>query len=233
LINIESLLNFLPDRWEGGSRSETDGAQDLPTEASETTKTPITLPALFLAWAGIGFQSFGGGQSTLSLIQRKLVAQNGWITADDFAHANAISSMAPGVNLLAITILIGLQLAGPMGIVASLAGLLIPSIAVTIAMTAGYAEVRNLPPVVHAFHAIVPATVGIGCLTAWTLCRSFVGDSIKTGSKLEVGVSIAVIAASAILVWFKAPVFMVLIGGGILMGVVHACVAQTQRGAQA
>src|SRR5450432_453116 len=110
-------------------------------ELDSNSPKDISFVSLFLAWFQIGLHSFGGGQSTLGLIQRNLAAQRGWISDEDFARANAMSVMAPGINLLAITILIGNQLRGTWGILVSLGGLLIPSIAVTIAMTAGYAQV--------------------------------------------------------------------------------------------
>ena len=53
--------------------------------------------------------------------------------------------MAPGINLLCMTILVGWRLAGLAGALISLAGLLLPSVSITIVMIALYADVRQLP----------------------------------------------------------------------------------------
>jgi chromate transport protein ChrA len=45
-----------------------------------------------------------------------------------------------------------------LGAIVALIGLLLPSIAITILITAGYATIRTQPLVVAALHGIIPAT---------------------------------------------------------------------------
>ncbi len=81
---------------------------------SGPARRPVDLSPgeVFRAWLTIGLQSFGGGLSTLTLIQRAFVQQRGWLTEEQFVRVNAISQIAPGINILSIAIQIGDELGG-------------------------------------------------------------------------------------------------------------------------
>ncbi|MBX5452091.1 MAG: chromate transporter, partial [Thermogemmatispora sp.] len=71
---------------------------------------------LLRIWILIGLQSFGGGSSTLLLIQREFTEKHRWLTIEEFARDWNLCIMTPGINLVAITVLIGRKLAGPWGV---------------------------------------------------------------------------------------------------------------------
>ncbi len=174
-----------------------------------------------IAWLTIGFQSFGGGLSTLTLIQRGFVQQRNWLTEEQFVRINAISQIAPGINILSIAIQIGDELGGAKGIAASLLGLLLPSVTITVVMTAGYALVQRLPVVQAAFRGIIPATIGLGALTVWSMLRALLRESAAVGGKPESSAAALIVASSAVLIALHAPVVAVLIAGGAIMAVVR------------
>src|SRR5438876_9119064 len=95
--------------------------------------------------AVIGVQSFGGGSATLYLIRRVAVERHGWITDHDFTRYWGICQMAPGINILGLVILIGWRVAGTLGAGLALIGLLLPSAALTVALTSIYAVIRDAP----------------------------------------------------------------------------------------
>src|SRR6185436_11706027 len=117
---------------------------------------------LLWIWTVIGAQSFGGGSATLYLIRRVAVERHGWITDDDFTRYWGICQIAPGINILGLVILIGWRVAGALGAALALTGLLVPSAAITVALTSIYAEVREAPLMRAAIRGVVPATVGLG-----------------------------------------------------------------------
>ena len=84
-----------------------------------------------------GLQSFGGGNATFALIRQTFVERQRWIEAEEFNRLFALVQIAPGINLLALTILIGKRLLGGRGILLSLFGLLLPSVGMTTLLTAG------------------------------------------------------------------------------------------------
>src|SRR5436309_10717278 len=86
---------------------------------------------LFRIWTGVGLQSFGGGASTTLLIQRAFIEKHRWLSIEEFTHLWNLCILTPGINLVALTVLIGKKLGGTRGIIASLAGMLLPSAAIT------------------------------------------------------------------------------------------------------
>ena len=92
----------------------------------------------------LGIQSFGGGSSTFYLIHQACL-RRGWLDEHEFLRTWALAQIAPGINLLGLTVLIGRHLDGARGVALSLAGLLLPSFAITVIMTAMYASIRDLP----------------------------------------------------------------------------------------
>ncbi len=119
--------------------------------------------------------------ATLALIHRAAVDRHRWLTEEEFARDWALVQVAPGINLLALTILIGKRLAGWRGILLCMIGLLLPSVTITIALTAGYAQIQRQPLMQAALHGIIPATVGIGLVTAAQMARAPLKASRKEG----------------------------------------------------
>src|SRR5262245_22898768 len=113
---------------------------------------------LFGIWAGIGLQSFGGGASTTLLIQRTFIERRRWLTIEEFTHLWGLCLLTPGINLIAVTALIGKRFGGTRGIVASLAGLLLPSAAITCLLAALFVRVEHTAVARAALRGIVPAT---------------------------------------------------------------------------
>ena len=181
-----------------------------------TPETPPPSFSLFRVWLSLGLQSFGGGAATLALIRRAAVETHGWVTEAEFARFWSLVQVAPGINLLALTILIGRRTAGARGIALALAGLLLPSAAVTVGLTASYQRVQDTLMVRDALHGIIPATVGLGLLTAWQIARPALVQSRREG-RGNLAVSLALLLASAaVMLWAHPPVLVILLGAGVL-----------------
>ena len=166
----------------------------------------------------IGLQSFGGGTATLFLIRRTSVEQYGWLSAEEFTRDWALVQAAPGINLLGMTILVGRRVAGLLGGIVALIGLMLPSVTITILMTALYADLRNLPVIQAALHGIVPATVGLGLLLTTNMARPLL-ESSKSESSFSFIVSLVILFGSALaVVLFDLPVLLVLLCAGLLSG---------------
>src|SRR5438067_262431 len=91
-----------------------------------------TLLALWLSWLAIGAFSLGGGAATLLQMRRVWVDRNGWVSGPFFDRAFQMSQVVPGINILAVAILLGRASAGWPGILVALAGLLLPSATITV-----------------------------------------------------------------------------------------------------
>jgi chromate transporter len=183
-------------------------------------RPPFSPAAFFLAWVGFGVQSFGGGMVVLALIQRA-AEKHGWVTEAEFSRDWALVQTAPGINLLGFAILLGRRVDGARGVVLALCGLLLPSAAATLLLTALYGRFATHPTIRAALNGLLPATVGLGLITAWKMVRPPLLDSQKEGAA-SLGVSVGLLAGSAVaasLAGNRLPVAVLLVVGGVVAAV--------------
>jgi chromate transporter len=174
---------------------------------------PLTL---FTHWLRIGAQSFGGGVATQFLIHKTFVQQRAALTDDEFTELFAICQIAPGINLFALAILIGNKLAGFAGSLAALAGLVLPSVTITLLMTAAYAEFKDSPIMRAAVRGITPAITALGVVMSWKLMRPVLRAPAARRRFPQV-FAVGLMALCLILVGvFNVPTFAVyLLAGGV------------------
>jgi chromate transporter len=196
-----------------------DPRAEIPVAASGSGPLPALAPPpsawLFLrVWLLLGLQSFGGGTATLALIRRAFVQEYGWISEAEFTRDWALVQLAPGINLLAITILIGRRVVGLKGVPLALIGLLLPSVTITVLLTASYVHIQRLHSVQAGLRGLIPATVGLGLLTAAQMARPPLADSRQEG-KTSLTISLLILIGSGfagvVLHW---PVILILAGAG-------------------
>lgn len=171
---------------------------------------------LFRIWASIGLQSFGGGASTTLLIQRIFIEKHKWLSMEEFTHLWSLCLLTPGINLVALTILIGRKLGRARGIALSLAGLLLPSAAITCLLTAGFKAVENLPAVQAILRGVVPATGGIMLLVGLNFAQPLIRKGYKEGVLYLLLSSILVLASALAVILLKLSVVVVILGAAFL-----------------
>ena len=123
---------------------------------------------LWLHFTMLSMLAVAGAITTAPDMERYLVQQQGWLTTEQFNASIAIAQAAPGPNILFVALL-GWNTAGPAGLVATMAGILLPSS--TVAVAVGRYGRRNADRLaVRAFTAgLVPLTVGLLVATGWLL----------------------------------------------------------------
>ena len=183
---------------------------------------------LLRVWIGLGLHSFGGGTATLYLIRRAVVERHHWLSDAEFTRAWSICQMTPGINLLALTILIGRRCGGLRGIVLALVGLLLPSVSITILLAAVYTSIRDLPVVAAGVRGIIPATVGLGGLLAWRMAVPLLRESRGEGSP-SIGISLGVLAGSTLAAQLlRPPVVLILLAAGAVGALASALMRRRQ-----
>lgn len=171
---------------------------------------------LFRIWAGIGLQSFGGGASTNFLIQRTFIEKHKWLTMEEFLYFWNLCVLTPGINLIAVTVLIGRKLGGVGGIAVSLAGLLLPSALITCLLTIGFKSVEHIPAVQAILRGVVPATGGIMLLVGLNYLVPIVRRSYKEGMMyLLISGALIIVFALAVLL-LKLSVIVVILSAVVL-----------------
>ncbi len=185
----------------------------------EHAYTKPDLWKLFRIWAVIGLQSFGGGASTIFLIRRTFIEKHDWVTEREMSNFWNLCIFTPGINLIALTILIGRKLGGVKGIAVSLMGFLLPSATITCLLAAGFKLVQNVPAVQAILHGVIPATAGVMFLVALSFARPLVVTVYKEGI-VKLLISTGIVAACAIAVIVLKLSVVVVVLGAALLGIV-------------
>lgn len=126
------------------------------------------LGALFLHFLLLSLLAVGGAITTAPDMQRYVVGERGWLTDAQFTASIALAQAAPGPNVLFVAV-VGWNIAGLAGVVAALAGSLLPS--TTLTMLVARSRERHARSVaLRAFTAgLAPLTLGLLAATGWVL----------------------------------------------------------------
>jgi chromate transporter len=168
---------------------------------------------LFWRWLLIGGLAFGGGQATLSLVERTAIADTGWISPEDLSVAVAFAFMTPGPVLI-LAPFVGYRVDGVFGALAAAVGVfLIPWFLATGA--ASILRTATQKPWVRAFgRGAAPAVVALLVVSAVSIARSSF-----TGWPAVVIAAVAIIALNRRM----HPFFVLVAGalGGGLISLIH------------
>jgi chromate transporter len=132
--------------------------------------------------------AIGGAITTAPDMQRFVVRDQGWLTDAQFTASVALAQAAPGPNVLFVAV-IGFNIGGLMGVVATMAGTLLPSTTLALAATR-YGERNRQARGQRAFTTgMAPVTIGLLLSTGWILMeptRGHWGSAVLVASTLLV-----------------------------------------------
>ena len=171
---------------------------------------------LFRIWVSVGLQSFGGGASTTFLIQRTFIEKHKWLSMEEFTYLWNLCVLTPGINLIAMTVLIGRKLGGAGGIAVSLAGMLLPSALITCLLTVGFKSVENQPAVQAILRGVVPATGGIMLLVGLNFALPLIRRGYKEGPLYLSMSGVLIIVFALAIIFLKLSVIVVIVGAVFL-----------------
>ena len=164
----------------------------------------------------------------MALIRRATVDQYEWLTQEQFNRDWSLCQMTPGINLVALAILIGRRIAGFKGAVICVFGMLFPSALVTVLLTGAYVMIREEPSVQSVLHGLLPASVGLGLVTAFQMGRVPVKAAWRGGMFQMLFVATLIVGSGYLLVSGKLSVTLVLLASG-LIGAVEGLVRSRLR----
>ncbi|WP_029524770.1 chromate transporter [Polaromonas glacialis] len=173
---------------------------------------------LFLHYLTLSLLSIGGAITTAPDMHRFLVDQQHWLTDEQFNASIAIAQAAPGPNVLFVALLgwnVGLNaggmLAGVLGVLLSLLGILIPSTVLTYAAAQWGHRNRELRAVRAFKQGMAPIVVALLIATGWILASA-------NGSSLKDWPVWLVTVVTALIVWRTRTHLLWLLGAGALLG---------------
>lgn len=113
----------------------------------------------------------GGANSVIPEMHRLVVENNAWMTDRQFADLFAIAQIAPGPNIIIVT-LIGYQVAGVAGALAATAAMCIPSCLLVYVTDFGWQHFREAKWRIVLQAAIVPVSVGLIAASALIIAQT-------------------------------------------------------------
>jgi len=130
---------------------------------------PFTRQIVTTFWS-IGLFAFGGGFTTIPLIQHQVVDSLHWLTAPQFVDGIAMGQITPGPVFITATF-IGYKVAGILGAIVATLAIFTPSLALMIGLADIHAKVKNLKIVKVFVKGFLAGFIGL--LVAVTLQFAF------------------------------------------------------------
>ncbi len=137
---------------------------------------------LFLIFMKIGAFTFGGGYAMIPMIQREVVDNKKWISADTILEIVAIAETTPGPIAINAATFVGYKIKGVKGAIAATLGVVLPSFVIITVIALIYTSFAGNKYVERAFWGIrigVLALLVKAMIIMFIQCRkSIVGYAI-------------------------------------------------------
>jgi len=154
--------------------------------------TGADLASVFGHFLVLSLLAVGGAIAVAPEMQRWLVVDRAWLSDEQFTSSVALAQAAPGPNLLYVAV-VGWNLAGVPGVLATMAGILIPSTTLTIAVARLAREHRETRAVRSFVAGLAPLTCALLFATGYVLAEPYVRDpEHRIGALALVGLSVGV-----------------------------------------
>lgn len=174
--------------------------------------------ALFGQFLSLSLLAVGGAISVTPDMHRYLVQEQGWLTDPQFTASIAIAQAAPGPNVLFVALMgwnVGLNAGGLpqafLGLLATMAGIMLPSTTLTY-LAAGWGHRNRHLRAVRAFkQGMAPVVIALMVATGWVLASAH-NDPARDWPLWLLTVTVTLI------VWRTRLHLLWLLGAGALLG---------------
>ncbi|MBN1165058.1 MAG: chromate transporter [Candidatus Krumholzibacteriota bacterium] len=125
--------------------------------------------AIFWAFLKVGCLGYGGGPALIPLIEKEVVHNYGWLTAEEYIDALAMANTLPGPVATKMALCVGLKAGGPAGAALALFAILLPSSLLVLILTVLYYRYRNIPTVQGVVRGVRPVVIALLMVTVANL----------------------------------------------------------------
>lgn len=169
------------------------------------TVADVSTKNILKVFLKIGAFAFGGVYSMLAFFERELVEKRKWLNHEDFAESVVIGQMTPGAPIINTGIFIGYRLKKLKGALATVAGQVLPSFIIVLALSYLYIRYREI--------ALLKAVLkGIGAAVA-ALIASVVYSMSKKLLKDRISIVTAVVAFICLAIFKLNPIGLIVAAG--------------------
>ena len=125
---------------------------------------------LFTHFMMLSLLAVGGAITTVPDMQRFVVREQGWLNDAQFTNCIALAQAAPGPNVLFVAV-IGFNVGGLAGVLATMAGTLLPSTTLALSVTRWGDKNRESRGLRAFTTGLAPITIGLLISTGWILLQ--------------------------------------------------------------
>ncbi len=182
--------------------------------ATEQAAPSCSLSDLVRYFLRLGTTGFGGPIALVGFMQRDLVEERRWFSAEEYREGLALAQLAPGPLAAQVAMYLGWTRGGALG--AAVVGLafVLPSFVMVLALAVGYIHFGGLAWMQGAFYGIGAAVIAIIARSAVKLTRLTLGrDALLWG---------IFAVAAVVTAWTESEIVWVFLGAGALAMLVRA-----------
>lgn len=173
--------------------------------SSERAPGTASLFVLGVELLKLGALAFGGLGVTLTLLQRRLVDERGWLQQSDISEGLAFTRALPGSTGIQLVAYLGWRLRGWPGALVGAVAFIAPAMLLMIAAAAFSLALPDHPVVNRALTGLQVAVVGLLAASMWRLARSEAKGKAR----------MAVLLACAVLGFFVNAALVVVAAGTV------------------
>lgn len=160
---------------------------------------------IFLHFSVLSMMAIGGGVIPLAPEMRRFVVDtHGWMTDASFLESFTLAQIAPGPNMLFVT-LVGLQAAGLIGAVSATVAIIFPPTVFALLLLRSKANRPSSPAFRDFQRTFLPLSIGMVAATAWSL-----GEMVLVSRMDAILFIVAVVVLAK---WRINPVWLIAAGG--------------------
>lgn len=116
----------------------------------------VTIWQLFMAFLRAGIFGYGGGPGSIPLIRKEVVDTYSWFSDEQFAEALAFGNALPGPIATKLASYVGFQVAGPIGAVMAIAGMVAPTALGMVLLYGVFTAYKEVPRIQSMLNAVKP-----------------------------------------------------------------------------
>ena len=197
-------------------------SEKLEKNLEQTASKKMRLLKLFWSTLYLSAFTFGGGYVIVSLMKKKFVDELGWIDEEEMLDLVAIAQSTPGAIAVNGAIVVGYKLEGIIGVIAAIAGTIIPPFVIISLLSVCYNTFRSNELVSQMLEGM---QAGVGAVIA-SVTYEMGADIVKEKDGISLLIMAGAFAASCV---FEVNVVYIVIICGLL-GVLRTCMSRKGAG---
>ncbi len=165
------------------------------------------LAQLDLTFMKVDLMAFGGGFTTVPLIQREVVDRFGWVSTREFIDGIALGQVTPGPIVITATF-VGYKVGGLLGALLGTIAVFFPSFLIVTTLAPHYERIKRSRPIQLMVRGILAAFIGMLLFVVYRFGQEALVDWRTWG----------LMAAAWVALWRKVDLLLV-VGVGALLSV--------------